>query len=61
MSLGFCLRDFNCYGTQLFSFDFDHQAQDVRRAQGVGIEASDIGTVVGLSPSRVSRILSQGL
>ena len=44
-----------------FNFDFNRQAADVRDLKGWGLKQVTIATVVGLSPSRVSRILSQGL
>ena len=42
-------------------FDFDQQAQDVREYKAWGLKQVTIGAVVGLSPSRISRILSLGL
>ena len=42
-------------------FDFDRQAQDVHEPRTWGLKQSTIGAVVGLSQTRVSRILSQGL
>ena len=44
-----------------FAFDFDQQAQDVRKLKAWGLKQVTIAAVVGLSPSRVSRILSLGL
>ena len=44
-----------------YGYDFDQQAQDVRELKAWGLKQVTIGAVVGLSPSRVSRILSQGL
>ena len=44
-----------------FNFDFNRQAADVRDLKGWGLKQVTIGAVVGLSPSRISRILSQGL
>ena len=44
-----------------FNFDFNRQAANVRELKGWGLKQVTIATVVGLSPSRVSRILSQGL
>ena len=44
-----------------YAFDFDHQAQDVRRLKSWGLKQVTIGAVVGLSQARVSQILSQGL
>ena len=43
-----------------FDFDFDRQAQDVRKLKGMGLKQSTIGAVVGLSQGRVSQILSRG-
>ena len=42
-------------------FDFDRQAADVRELKGMGLKQITNAAVVGLSPSRVSRILSQRL
>ena len=42
-------------------FDFDRQVQDVKELRAWGLKQVTIGAVVELSPSRVSRILSQGL
>ena len=44
-----------------YTFDFDQQAQDVRKLKTWGLKQVTIAAVIGLSPSRVSRILSQGL
>ena len=44
-----------------FGFDFEQQARNVRELKAWGLKQITIGAVVGLSPSRVSRILSQGL
>ena len=44
-----------------YTFDFDHQAQDVHQYKAWGLKQVTIAAVVDLSPSRVSRILSQGL
>ena len=44
-----------------FGFNFDRQAADVKELRAWGLKQVTIGAVVGLSPSRVSRILSQGL
>ena len=44
-----------------FDFDFNRQSTDVRELKSWGLKQVTIATVVGLSPSRVSRILSQGL
>ena len=44
-----------------FAFDFDQQAQDVRKLKTWGLKLVTIGAVVGLSQGRVSQILSQGL
>ena len=44
-----------------YAFDFDQQAQDVRKLKAWGLKQVTIAAVIGLSPSRVSRILSQGL
>ena len=44
-----------------FAYDFDHQAADVRQLKAWGLKQVTIGAVVGLSPGRVSQILSQGL
>ena len=44
-----------------YAFDFDQQAQDVRNLKAWGLKQVTIAAVVGLSPGRVSQILSQGL
>ena len=44
-----------------YGYDFDQQAQDVRKLKAWGLKQVTIGAVVSLSPSRVSRILSQEL
>ena len=44
-----------------YSYDFDRQAADVRELKGWGLKQVTIAAVVGLSPGRVSQILSQGL
>ena len=44
-----------------FAYDFDHQAADVRQLKAWGLKQVTIGAVVGLSPGRVSQILSQDL
>ena len=44
-----------------YGYDFDRQAQDVRQLKAWGLKQVTIGAVVGLSPGRVSQILSQGL
>ena len=44
-----------------YSYDFDHQAQDVHQLKAWGLKQVTIGAVVRLSPGRVSQILSQGL
>ena len=44
-----------------FDFDFEQQARDVHELKGMGLKQVTIGAVVGLSPGRVSQILSQGL
>ena len=41
-----------------FAFDFDQQAQDVRKLKAWGLTQVTIGAVVGLSQGRVSQILS---
>ena len=43
-----------------FAFDFDHQSAEVRRLKAWGLKQVTIGSIVGLSPGRVSQILSQG-
>ena len=42
-----------------YAFDFDRQAQDVRKLKAWGLKQVTIGEVVGLSQGRISRILSQ--
>ena len=44
-----------------YAFDFDQQAQHVHEYKTWGLKQVTIGTIVGLSPGRVSQILSQGL
>ena len=44
-----------------FDFDFDRQAADVRELRGWGLKQANIGQVMKLSQTRVSRMLSQGL
>ena len=44
-----------------FNFDFNRQAADVRELKGWGLKQVTIATILRLSPSRISRILSQGL
>ena len=44
-----------------YGYDFDQQAQDVRQLKAWGLKQITIAAVIGLSPSRVSRILSQRL
>ena len=44
-----------------YAFDFDQQAQHVHELKAWGLKQVTIAAIVGLSPSRVSRILSQGL
>ena len=44
-----------------YGYDFDQQAQNVRKLKTWGLKQVTIATVTGLSPSRVSRILSQDL
>ena len=44
-----------------FAYDFDQQAQDVRKLKGWGLKQVTIAAVAGLSQSQVSRILSQGV
>ena len=44
-----------------FTYDFDHQAENVRQLKSWGLKQVTIGAVTGLSQSQVSRILSQGL
>ena len=44
-----------------YAFDFDQQAQHVREYKAWGLKQVTIGTIVGLSPGRVSQILSQDL
>ena len=43
-----------------YDYDFEQQARNVRELKAWGLKQVTIGAVVGLSPSRVSRILSQG-
>ena len=43
-----------------FNFDFNHQSAEVRRLKAWGLKQVTIGSIVGLSPDRVSQILSQG-
>ena len=42
-------------------FDFDRQATDVRELKSMGLKQITIAAVVGLSPGRISQILSQSL
>ena len=42
-----------------YSYNFDRQATDVRQLKGWGLKQVTIAAVVGLSPGRVSQILSQ--
>ena len=42
-----------------YSYDFDRQATDVRELKNWGLKQVTIAAVVGLSPGRVSQILSQ--
>ena len=44
-----------------YAFDFNRQAADVRELKGWGLKQVTIAAVVGLSPSRVSRILTGAL
>ena len=44
-----------------YTYDFDRQAADVRELKAWGLKQVTIAAVVGLSPGRVSQILSQGL
>ena len=44
-----------------YAFDFDQQAQHVHELKAWGLKQVTIAAVVGLSPSRVSQLLSQGL
>ena len=44
-----------------YSYNFNRQAADVRKLKGWGLKQVTIAAVVGLSPGRVSQILSQGL
>ena len=44
-----------------YAYDFDQQAQDVRQLKAWGLKQVTIGAVIGLSPSRVSRILSRAV
>ena len=41
-----------------FAYDFDQQAQDVRKLKAWGLKQVTIGAVVGLSQARVSQILT---
>ena len=43
-----------------YGYDFEQQARNVRELKAWGLKQVTIGAVVGLSPSRVSRILSKG-
>ena len=42
-----------------YDFDFKQQAQNVRELKAWGLKQVTIASIIGLSPSRVSRILSQ--
>ena len=42
-------------------FDFEKQSVDVRELKSIGLTQASVGAVLGLSQSRVSRILSQSL
>ena len=44
-----------------YAYDFEKQSADVRELKEWGLKQVAIAAVTGLSPSRVSRILSQGL
>ena len=44
-----------------YSYNFDHQTQDVRQLKAWGLKQVTIGAVVGLSRSQVYRILARGL
>ena len=44
-----------------YDFDFELQAQNVRELKGWGLKQVTIAAIIGLSPSRISRILSQRL
>ena len=44
-----------------YTYNFDHQTQDVRKLKAWGLKQVTIGAIVGLSQARVSQILSQGL
>ena len=44
-----------------YSYDFDHQAQDVRQLKAWGLKQMTIGAVVGLSRSQVYRILARSV
>ena len=43
-----------------YGYDFDQQATNVRQLKSWGLKQVTIAAVVGLSPGRVSQILSQG-
>ena len=42
-------------------FDFEKQSVDVRELKAIGLTQASVGAILGLSQSRVSRILSQSL
>ena len=42
-----------------YTYNFDHQTQDVRKLKAWGLKQVTIGAIVGLSQARVSQILSQ--
>ena len=42
-------------------FDFEKQSVDVRELKAIGLTQASVGALLGLSQSRVSRILSQSL
>ena len=42
-------------------FDFEKQSVDVRELKAIGLTQASVGAVLGLSQSRVSRILAQSL
>ena len=44
-----------------YTYNFDHQTQDVRKLKAWGLKQVTIGAIVGLSQARVLQILSQGL
>ena len=44
-----------------YAYDFEKQSADIRKLKEWGLKQVTIAAVTGLSPSRVSRILSQGL